>query len=86
LIQLIRKIPYQICHARTSKAITISAGKYQDSENDKAAQQEHNVTISKIDKEALDRLTEESRQLKFDKETALRDFTTTKAQLVCLLV
>ncbi len=69
-------------HTRTSIAITNFAGKYQDSENDKAAQQEHNITISKIDKEALERLTEESRRLKFENENALRDFTATKAQLV----
>jgi len=67
------------------KTITIFAGKYQESENDKAAEQEHSITISKIDKESFNRLTEESRRLKFEHEATLREFMVTKAQLVRII-
>jgi ribosomal protein L24 len=58
------------------------AGKYQDSENDKVVQQEHSLTVSKIDKEALNRFTEESRRLKFENENNLKVAMEAKAQLV----
>jgi hypothetical protein len=61
---------------------TFLAGKYQDSENDKVVQQEHSLTVSKIDKEALNRITEESRKLKFENENNLKVCMEAKAQLV----
>jgi hypothetical protein len=85
LIQLIRKEPYHFIVLGLPKTITIFAGKYQESENDKAAEQEHSITISKIDKESFNRLTEESRRLKFEHEATLREFMVTKAQLVRII-
>ena len=61
---------------------TFLAGKYQDSENDKVVQQEHSLTVSKIDKEALNRITEESRKLKFENENNVKVCMEAKAQLV----
>jgi hypothetical protein len=86
-MHLIRKKPSCFCISRALNAgNSFVSGQFQDIENDKVAQQERNVTISKIDKDALDRLTEESRQLKFLHETTLRDFTSTKSRLVCFVV
>jgi hypothetical protein len=61
---------------------TFLAGNYQDSEYDKVVQQEHSLTVSKIDKEALDRITEESRKLKLENEHNLKVCMEAKAQLV----
>jgi hypothetical protein len=79
LIQLIRKAPsYSLC----TPIYEDLAGKYQDSENDKVVQQEHSLTVSKIDKETFDRITEESRRLKFENESAHKSCEATKAELV----
>jgi len=61
---------------------TYLAGKHQDSENDKVVQQEHSLTVSKIDKETFDRITEESRRLKIENENTLKVCMDTKAELV----
>jgi hypothetical protein len=84
LIQLIRKNPHVIFYASGTfnRTPPVFAGKYQDSESEKVAQQDINLTMSKIDKETFDRLHEESRRLKFENESTARDLSSTKNQLV----